>query len=78
VSPSETASELEAPSLRHPTQAPFGPTARTVEAIGEAKGAFHRLELSLECHSGLGVTEPATEVTGPTSALFSRTRVLPS
>lgn len=76
LSPSVAKSELEAPSLLRPTQAPLGPTARTGGAMGEAKGAFHRLEPSLECLSKLSVTAPATEVTDPASALFSRSRIL--
>ena len=69
--------ELEAPSLHHPTQAPLRPTARTVVAIGKAKGAFRHLGLRLECLSALSVAVPSAEATSPASAPFFTNTSLP-
>jgi hypothetical protein len=77
MSPSNARSELEAPSLPHPTQASFGPTARTVQAIGKAKGAFRRLGLSLECLSLLSVASPFAKATVLASTPFSAHVSLP-
>lgn len=77
LSPSEARLELEAPSASRPTQAPRRTTARTVEILGEARGAFHRLRPSLECLPVLGVTDSVAETAEPESAPFSRTQVSP-